>query len=98
MSDVEDQSVMRRIEDLVDGDRQFDDAEARSEMSTGARHRVYHLCTQFGRQLRQVPIVDLLQIVGISDFIEQGRRRHRIGWQLCHAACLMRAGGRRAHC
>ncbi|MEZ0003412.1 hypothetical protein ABIA18_005209 [Sinorhizobium fredii] len=93
VADVEDQPVMRRVEDLVDGDRQFDDAEAGAEMAAGARHRIDHLRTQFACQLRQVPVVDPLEIVGDVDLVEQRRRRHRIGWQLCHAACLVRAEG-----
>lgn len=32
VSDIEDQTVMRRVEDLVDCDRQFDDAEARAQV------------------------------------------------------------------
>ena len=73
VADVEDQPVVRRVEDLVDGDGQFDDAEAGAQMSAGARYRIDHLVAQFGGQLRQVLVVELSQVVGIVDLIEQGR-------------------------
>ena len=57
VADVEDQPVVRRVEDLVDGDRQFDDAEARAEMAAGPRHGVDHLRAHFGGQLRQASVV-----------------------------------------
>ncbi|MCY1233626.1 hypothetical protein D9M72_461760 [compost metagenome] len=93
VADVEDQPVIRRVEDLVDGNRQFDNAEAGAEMAAGARHRVDHFRSDLTGKLRQILVVDLLQIVGESHLVEQGSSRHRIGWQLCHAACLMRAVG-----
>ena len=37
MTDVHDESVVRRVEDPVQGNRQFDDTEIWSQMSSGLR-------------------------------------------------------------
>ncbi len=50
VADIEDQPVVGRVEDVVDGDRQFDHAEAGAEMAAGARDRIDHLGAQFARQ------------------------------------------------
>ena len=71
VADIEDQSVFRRVEDLVDGNRQFHHAEAGPQMATGFRHGVNHLVAQFPRQFRQVAIVDLLEIGGKIHPVEQ---------------------------
>jgi hypothetical protein len=34
MTDIPDQLVTRRVEDVVQGDRQFDDTETRAKMAT----------------------------------------------------------------
>ena len=47
MADIPDQPVIRRVEDVVHGDRQFDHAETGAEMSAGVRHGVDHLGAQF---------------------------------------------------
>ena len=51
MADVPDQPVLRRVEDVVQRDRQLDHAEARPEMTAGAAYRVDHLGAQLIRQL-----------------------------------------------
>ncbi len=79
MADVEDQPVLGRIEDAVDGDRQFDDAETRAQMSAGARDRIDHLVSDFARKLGQVTILELAQVGGIFDLVEQ--RGFRL---MCH--------------
>ena len=38
VADVPDQPVLRRVEDIVKGDGEFDDAEARAEMASGDGH------------------------------------------------------------
>ena len=58
MPDVPDQLVIGGIEDVMQGDRQFDDAKARAEMSAGHRHRTDGLGAQFVGNLLQVPRVD----------------------------------------
>jgi hypothetical protein len=71
MADIEDQPVFGRVEDLVNGNRQFHHAEAGTQMATGLRHRVNHLVAQFPCQFRQVTIVDLLEIGGEIHPVEQ---------------------------
>ncbi len=56
------------------------------------RDRIDHFGAQFGCQLRQILVVDLLEIVGIGHLIEKGSRRHGIDWQLCHAEGLRSRG------
>ncbi len=48
VADVPDELVLRRVEHMVQGDRQLDDAEAGAEMAAGDRHRA----DRFGAQLR----------------------------------------------
>ena len=40
MADIPDDPVLRRVEDIMQRDGQFDDAEARAEMAAGDRNRV----------------------------------------------------------
>jgi len=46
MTDVPDQLVIGCVEDIMQGDRQLDHAEAGAEMAAGDRDRVDHLDTQ----------------------------------------------------
>src|SRR5205807_3726402 len=46
VADVPDQPVMRRVEDVMQGDGQLDDAEPGAEMPAGDRYRVDQLGTQ----------------------------------------------------
>ena len=43
VSHVEDEFVHRRVENVMQRDRELHDAEARAEVSTGLRHRPHHL-------------------------------------------------------
>ena len=47
MADVPDQPVARRVEHIVQRDRQLDDAEAGAEMAAGNRHRLDGFLAQF---------------------------------------------------
>ena len=51
MADVPDQPVGRRVENVVQRDRQFDDAEAGAEMAAGDSDSVDGLLAQFVRDL-----------------------------------------------
>jgi len=81
MPDVEDQPVVRRVENLVDGNGQFDDAEPGAQMPAGLRYRIDHLVTHFAGKLRQIAVFELAQVCGIADLVQQGRRG-----QGCHGA------------
>ncbi len=54
VADVPDQPVARRVEDVVQGDGELDDAQARAEVAAGHRDRVYGLVAQFFSQRSQV--------------------------------------------
>jgi hypothetical protein len=73
MSDVPDQPVVRRVEHVVDRDRQLDHAEAGAEMATGHRNRVDRLQPQLVRHLAQLAWVKLTQMGGGLDSIEERR-------------------------
>ena len=62
VTDVEDQLVVRRIEDVVDGDRQFDDAQPRAKMSAGHRDGVDRFVAQFVGKLAQLRLFQLAQV------------------------------------
>jgi hypothetical protein len=68
---VEDQPVVRRVEHLVDGNRQFDHAEPGAQMPAGSRHRVDHLGTQFLGKLRQLLVVDGFQVGWEPDGVQK---------------------------
>ena len=51
VADVPDQPVARRVEDVVQRDRQFDHAEPRAEMAAGDRNRADRLGAQFVGEL-----------------------------------------------
>ena len=75
MADVPDQAVARRVENVMERHRQFDDAKPGTEMAAGLRHRV----DEIGAQL----VGDLLETIGIeppqlgrgADLIEKRRLR-----------------------
>ena len=54
VADIPDQPVVGRVEDVVQGDRQLDHAQAGAEMAAGDRHRIDQLGAQFGGELRQL--------------------------------------------
>jgi hypothetical protein len=71
--DIPDQPVIRRIEDMVQGDGEFDDAEPGTEMPARDRNRVDRLETQFVGELAQLRITQGPQIGGLVDRVEEGR-------------------------
>ena len=71
MADVPDQLVGRGVENVVQRNSQFDDAEARAKMSTGDRHRADGFSAQFVGDLLQVLRVELSKIGGFRYAIKQ---------------------------
>ncbi len=63
MADVPDQSIARRVEDIVQGDREFDDAESGPEMAAGDRYRGDRLGAQFVRERAQVAGRQLADVI-----------------------------------
>ena len=73
VADIPDQPVIGRVEDVVQGDRQLDDAEPGAEMAAGDRHRIDQLGAQFGGKLRQIALRRSCAQVGRdADLVQQG--------------------------
>src|SRR3954453_14946441 len=62
VSDVPDQPIVRRVEYVVQRDRQFDDTEACPKMATGYRDRADCLAAQLIGNFLKVFLVDAAQI------------------------------------
>jgi hypothetical protein len=69
VADVEDKLVPRRFEDAVKGNRQFDDAEVRPEVTPGLGKHLDELVAHFLRELGQVLFVQGLDIGWRTDSI-----------------------------
>jgi hypothetical protein len=74
VADVPDEAVVLEVEDVVQADRQFDDAHAGAEVAAGDRHRVEDDLAQFGAERRQDLARQLLQVGRAVDLVKQGRR------------------------
>ncbi len=55
MTDVPDQTVLRRIEHIVEGNRQLDHPQPGAEVAAGDRNRIDRLLAQFVGELAQLP-------------------------------------------
>ena len=55
VADVPDQPIFRRVEDVVQGDGQFDDAQPGAEMAAGDRHCIDKLGAQFAAPAAAIP-------------------------------------------
>ena len=75
MADVEDELVLRRVEDAMQRDGQFDHAEIRSEMAAGLGEDVDQLIAHFLRELRQILFAKRFDVGWRTDSIEQTLRR-----------------------
>ena len=73
MADVPDQAVARRIEDVMDGRGQFDDAEAGAEMAAGHGDGVDGFLTQFVRNLAHLVDLEPAQVIRRADGVEKRR-------------------------
>ena len=72
VADIPDQPIFGRVEDVVQGDRQFDDAEPGAEMAAGDRHCIDKLGAQFAGQLRQIGFGQRTQVGRDADLVQQG--------------------------
>ena len=73
VADVPDQPVGRRVEHIMDRDRQLDHAEPGAEVAAGDRHRRNHFLAKLVGERRQLLLVQRAQIGRKLDGIEQGR-------------------------
>ncbi len=64
---VEDDGVGGGIEDLVEGDRQLDDAEVRTEVPAGAGDVLDEEGPHLGRELTQLVGGQVIEITGAVD-------------------------------
>ncbi len=75
VTDVPDQLVIGRVKNVVKGHREFDDAEARAEVTAGDGDRVDRFSAQLIGNLLQVPCIDTAQISRTLDGVEDGWMR-----------------------
>ena len=71
VADVPDEPVVRRVENAVQRDGQFDDAEARAEMPSGDRNDVNGLLAELGRHLLQRVPRERAQLGRIGNRVQQ---------------------------
>ena len=71
MAHVEDESVLRRVENAMQRDRQFDHTEIRPEMPAGLRKDSDQFVAHFLRELRQVLFAQRLDVGRRSNAVEQ---------------------------
>ena len=71
VADVPDQTVARRVEHVVQRDRQLDDAEPGAEMAAGDRDGVDRLLAQLVGELAQLGVFEAAQLVRCANAVEQ---------------------------
>ena len=71
VADIPNQPVVRRIENIMQGNRELDHAESRPEMAARHRDRVDRLATQFVGHLGEIAFIQAPQIGGRGDRVEQ---------------------------
>ena len=73
VADIPDQPIIRRVEDMMQRDRQLHDAEARAEMTAGQGHGVDQLCAQLSGKLRQIAFGQKPEVGGDLDLVKERR-------------------------
>ncbi len=94
MTDVPDQAVVGRVEDIMEGDRQFDDAQPRAQMAAGGADGRDRLGPQFVGELPQLLGGQATKVVGGVHRVEQRGLRN-----VCHLTGLSQQNdGVDCHC
>ena len=75
MADIPDQPVARRVEQVMDGDREFDHAQSGAQVAAGHRDGVDHFLAEFVGKSRQLGLRQRAQICRRHDFVENRRLR-----------------------
>ncbi len=75
MADVPDQTVVRRVEDVMQRDRKLDDAQPGAEMPARDRDGIDRLLPQFVGDLAQLAGLEAAQVARYFDLVEQRRFR-----------------------
>ncbi len=73
VADVPDQPVRRRVEDMVERNRQLDHAEPGAEMAAGLGHDVDQVDAQLVRQRRKLALRQPPQVGRVVDGVEKRR-------------------------
>ncbi len=73
MADVPDDAIGRRVENVVQRDRQFDHAKPGAEMTARHRDRADRFGAQFLGELSEVALFQLAQIGRCVDLIQKRR-------------------------
>ena len=71
VANVPHQTIIGRIENVVQSDSQFDGAEIRRKMSAGGGHRFNDEFAQFLGKRRQIASIELAQIGWVVDLVEE---------------------------
>src|SRR5262249_59601354 len=77
MADIPNEAVARRVEQIVERDRQLDNAETRAKVASGHRYGVDGFLPELRSELNEVPLRERPQILRRADFIQQRRGRFR---------------------
>src|SRR5690606_10928886 len=72
MADIPDQAIFRRLIDIVQSDGQLDHAQSGAEMTTGLTNSPEQEQTQLVRQFRQARYIQLPQLGGAVNAVQQG--------------------------
>ena len=70
MADIPDQTVMRRVENVMDRHGELDDAEARTEMPAGHGDGIDCLVAQLVGELSQFGFLQLAQVGRQFDLVQ----------------------------
>ncbi len=73
MADIPDQAIFRRLIDIVQSDGQLDHAQPGPEMTTGLTNSPEQEQAQLIRQFRQARYIQLPQLGGAVNAVQQGR-------------------------
>ena len=71
VADVPNEAVVGRVKHPVERYRQLDDAKARAQVTARDRNGVDHFVAKLRRQLRQLILRQLAQLVGRCDLVEK---------------------------
>ncbi|GHE47751.1 hypothetical protein GCM10019059_03120 [Camelimonas fluminis] len=71
VADVPDNAVVRRVEDIMEGDGQLDHAKPGAKMAAGDRDRINGFGAQFVGDLRQIAFGERPQVGGDAHLIEE---------------------------
>ena len=78
VADIENETILWRIEDAMQGNRQFNDTKIRPEMPTCLRKNIDELFAHLLRQLRQLLFRDRFDVGRRTDSFEKGFLRSNL--------------------